>query len=234
MCVHVPLFYFQKCELGSILNDSQQFYFIINHNFVSRIKKKLIISQHEYQEWYKKKKMNTHTVVYTSDTMARILDIIFNQLITVDYNKREISIMLLFIGPPANYIKAPFISANININLAFMAVINYASYPVLTSHTYMYLTHWERRPHLYLLLRGNKSLLYYQIGNRNFFIFITVQWNLMFCVDKIKYEHLAILSNLKSCQFAPKIVIFNLFICCQFEDSQIILSKIIPMSRRNI
>ena len=24
----------------------------------------------------------------------------------------------------------------------------------------------------------------------------------MFCVDKIKYEHLAILSNLKSCQFA--------------------------------
>ena len=26
----------------------------------------------------------------------------------------------------------------------------------------------------------------------------------MFCVDKIKYEHLAILSNLKSCQFAPQ------------------------------
>ena len=26
----------------------------------------------------------------------------------------------------------------------------------------------------------------------------------MFCVDKIKYEHLAILSNLKICQFAPK------------------------------
>ena len=33
----------------------------------------------------------------------------------------------------------------------------------------------------------------------------------MFCVDKINYEHLAILSNLKSCQFAPKIVIFNLW-----------------------
>ena len=31
----------------------------------------------------------------------------------------------------------------------------------------------------------------------------------MFCVDKIKYEHLAILSNLKSCQFAPKIVILQ-------------------------
>ena len=52
----------------------------------------------------------------------------------------------------------------------------------------------------------------------------------MFCVDKIKYEHLAILSNLKSCQFAPRIVI----LCCQFEDSQIILPKIIPMSHRNI
>ena len=53
----------------------------------------------------------------------------------------------------------------------------------------------------------------------------------MFCVDKIKKEHLAILSNLKSCQFAPKIVIFNLCICCQFEDSQIISPKISPMSQ---
>ena len=65
---------------------------------------------------------------------------------------------------------------------------------------------------LYLFLRENKSLLYHQIGNRNFFIFITIQWNLMFCVDKIKYEHLAIISNLKSCQFAHRIVIFNLWI----------------------
>ena len=56
----------------------------------------------------------------------------------------------------------------------------------------------------------------------------------MFCVDKIKYEHLAILSNLKGCQFAPNIVIFNLCICYQFEDSQIILPKIIPVSHRNI
>jgi len=50
----------------------------------------------------------------------------------------------------------------------------------------------------------------------------------MFCVDKIKYEHRAIYSNLESCQFAPKIVIFNLFTCCQFEDSQIISLKLIP------
>ena len=56
----------------------------------------------------------------------------------------------------------------------------------------------------------------------------------MFCVNKIKYEHLAILSNLKSCQFAPRIVIFNLCICCHFEDSHIISPKIIPMSHRNI
>ena len=52
----------------------------------------------------------------------------------------------------------------------------------------------------------------------------------LFCVDKIKYEHLAILSNLNSCQFAAEIVIFNLCICCQFEDSQIISPKILPMS----
>ena len=56
----------------------------------------------------------------------------------------------------------------------------------------------------------------------------------VYSVDKIKYEHLAILFNLKSCQFAPKIVIFNLCICCQFEDSQIILPKVIPMSHRNM
>ena len=56
----------------------------------------------------------------------------------------------------------------------------------------------------------------------------------MFCVDKINYEHLAILSKLKSCQFAPEIVILNLCICSQFEDSQIISPKIIPLSHRNI
>ena len=56
----------------------------------------------------------------------------------------------------------------------------------------------------------------------------------MFCVEKIEYEHLAILSNLKSCKFAPRRVIFNLCICCQFEDSQTISPKIIPMSHHNI
>ena len=56
----------------------------------------------------------------------------------------------------------------------------------------------------------------------------------MFWVDKIKYDHLAILSNLNSCQFAPRIVIVNLCIYCQFEDLQIISPKITPMSHRNI
>ena len=48
----------------------------------------------------------------------------------------------------------------------------------------------------------------------------------MFCVDQINHEHLAVPSNLKSCQFAPRIVIFNLCICCRFEDSQIISLKV--------
>ena len=66
---------------------------------------------------------------------------------------------------------------------------------------YVYLiTHYPFRtksPGKYLFPGGNRPLLYHQIGNIDFFIFITHQWNLMFCVDKIKYEHLAILSNLK-------------------------------------
>ena len=88
---------------------------------------------------------------------------------------------------------------------------------------------------IYLFPRGNKPLLYHQIGNRNFFIFITKpDFFFFFCVDKIKYSHLTILSNLNSCQFAPRIVIFNPCICCQFEDSQIIWPKIIPMGHRSI
>ena len=71
----------------------------------------------------------------------------------------------------------------------------------------------------YLFQRGNKPLLYHQIGNRNFFILsLQISKNLIFCVDKIKYEHLAILSNLKSCQFSPGIVIF---ICVYVANSRI-------------
>ena len=97
------------------------------------------------------------------------------------------------------------------------------------------LTHSEQKKKKKKIFpRGNNPLVYHQIGNTNFFIFITNQSNLMFSVNKIKYEHLAILSKLKSCQFAPRIVIFNLCICCQYEDSQIISPKIIPVSHHNL
>ena len=45
------------------------------------------------------------------------------------------------------------------------------------------------------------------------------------CVDKINYENFVILSNLKSCQFAPRIsaTYYYCIICCQFEDLQFIL-----------
>ena len=36
------------------------------------------------------------------------------------------------------------------------------------------------------------------------FIFIRNQYNSMFCVDKIKYEHLAILSNQKVANLHPE------------------------------
>ena len=84
----------------------------------------------------------------------------------------------------------------------------------------------------YSFPRGNEPLLYHQIGKKK--KSLQISKTCLFCVDKIKYEHLAILSNLKSCQFALRIVIFNLCICCQFEDLQIISPKIIPMSLRNI
>ena len=87
------------------------------------------------------------------------------------------------------------------------------------------LTHSEWRPQN--IYSQEEINLYCIIKLATEISFISVQssktW--MFCVDKIKYEHLAILSNLKSCQFAPRIVIFNLCICCQFEDSQIISPK---------
>ena len=56
---------------------------------------------------------------------------------------------------------------------------------------------------------------------------------------QIKYEHLPIISNLETSQFAPGIVICSLCICCKcycimlFEDSQIILPKIVPMSHQH-
>ena len=100
--------------------------------------------------------------------------------------------------------------------------------------SFMSLTHSEQRPqniyskeeiYLYFIIKLATEISLFSLQ-------ISKTWT--FCVDKIKYEHLTILSNLKSCQFAPRIVIFNLCVCCQFEDLQIISPKIIPMSHGNI
>ena len=86
----------------------------------------------------------------------------------------------------------------------------------------------------YLLPGGNKPLLYHQIGNINFFIFINKSIKLDVLCRQNKIWTFGNPFQSKSCQFAPTIVIFNLCICCQFEDSQIISPKIIPVSHRNI
>ena len=61
------------------------------------------------------------------------------------------------------------------------------------------ITHSERRPQIFIPKRKSmKPLLYHQIGNINLNLFsLQISKTMMFCVDKIKYEHLAILSNLQ-------------------------------------
>ena len=80
----------------------------------------------------------------------------------------------------------------------------------------------------YLFLRGKDIYFVIKLATQMSLYLLEISKTLL-CVDKIKYEHLAILSNLKNCQFAHRIVIFNLCVCCQFEDSQIISPKIIPI-----
>ena len=95
------------------------------------------------------------------------------------------------------------------------------------------LTHSERRPQIFIPKRKSTFIVSSNWQHKFlYFHYKSVKLNVL--CRQIKYEHLAILSNLKSCQFAPKIVIFILCICCQLEDSQIISPKIIPMSHRNI
>ena len=85
----------------------------------------------------------------------------------------------------------------------------------------------------YLFPSGNQPLnIVSSNWQHKFLYYKSVKLDVLY--KQIEYEHSAILSNLKSCQFAPKIVVFNLCICCQFEDSQIISPKIIPMSHRNL
>ena len=86
----------------------------------------------------------------------------------------------------------------------------------------------------YFFLRGRDLYYIIKLSTQISLFSLQISKTWMFCVDKIKCEHLAMLSDLKSCQFAPRIVIFILCICCQFEDSQIILPEIIPVSHHNI
>ena len=63
---------------------------------------------------------------------------------------------------------------------------------------------------------------------KNYFIFRLATQSSLFSlqISKTKYEQ-------KNCQCAPRLAIF-FSMCCQFEDLQIILPKVIPMSHHNI
>ena len=101
--------------------------------------------------------------------------------------------------------------------------------------SFVCLTHSERRPKNSYSQEEINLFLYHQIGNRNFSIFNYKSVKLdVLCIQNEIWDIWLVLSNLKSCQFAPRLVIFNLCICCQLEDSQIISPKIIRMSHRNI
>ena len=88
-------------------------------------------------------------------------------------------------------------------------------------------------PKIFIFKR--KKLYLSSNWQHNFFYFHykSVKLHVLY-LDKIKYEQLAVLSDLKNCQFAPRIAIFNLCICCQFEDTQITLPKMILMSHHSI
>ena len=99
----------------------------------------------------------------------------------------------------------------------------------LTHYWTFPLTHSEQRPqniysqeeiNLYCIIKlaTEISLFLLQISKTWRFMYI---WQ-SFLISKV--------ANLHPC----RIVIFNLCICCQFEDLQIISPKIIPMSHSNI
>ena len=122
------------------------------------------------------------------------------------------------------------ISVNLTHDILMMCHLNLTG---LHIQLHVLLTHSGRIPPK-IYSKEEKPLFIHRIGNTDFLHFSFIN-NTTFCVDKIKYEHLAILSYLKSCQFTSKIlVIFNIFLCCQFEDLHIILPKTIPMSQGNI
>lgn len=62
---------------------------------------------------------------------------------------------------------------------------------------FIFLTHWERRPQIFIPKRKSISIASSNWQHKFLYFHDKSVKNLMFCVDKIKYEHLAILSNLK-------------------------------------
>ena len=97
------------------------------------------------------------------------------------------------------------------------------------------LTHSERRPqniysqeemNLYCIIKLETEFLYFR--------YKSVKLDVLGRQHKIWTFDNPFQSKKKRSQFAPRRVIFNLCICCQFEDLQIISAKIIPMSHRNI
>ena len=121
---------------------------------------------------------------------------------------------------------------------------------VPSSISLLILTHSEQRPQNIFSLEENPPPPPLLSNWQHIFLYFHYKSvKLMFCLDistfglwpilsnlkrHINIWALAILSNLKSRQFGPRIAIFNLSMCCQFEDLLIISPKIIPMSHQNI
>ena len=96
------------------------------------------------------------------------------------------------------------------------------------------LTHSEWRPqHIYSW--AEKTLYFIiKLATQIPLFSLKISKTRCFVSAKLNMNILAIRPDLKNCQFAPRIVMFNLSMCCQFEVSQIISPKIIPMSHQNI
>ena len=101
------------------------------------------------------------------------------------------------------------------LNFHFLSVICSSRFSLLSEKVWSFLYRIQNEDPKYLFPRGNKPLLYHQIGNISlYFHYKSVKLDVLCRQNKIwTIEHLAILSNLKRCQFAPKIVIFILGIC---------------------
>ena len=103
---------------------------------------------------------------------------------------------------------------------------SHSSFPSLTHSEWRHQNIYSQEEiNLYFIIK---------LATQNYLFSLQISKTWCFYVDKIKYGHLAIHSNKKISQFAQRIVIFNFCMCCQFEDSEMISPKIIPVSHHNI